>query len=279
MTVCRLRIPLVLALLVASCAPPPPPSEWEALEPGLEYRSFAGCGATIDLEGWIHVVRADPGRFRLALLAASAMDDGRALAAPRWAREHDLALVTNAGMYHPDFERHVGLMVDLDHENNPVAVTDYKSVLAFNPIREGLPEFVMADLDETTLERLREDYHTLIQNLRMISHLGENVWEPSDRRASTVALGVDASGRLLFVFAPASCSVHELNERLLGLPIEVRRLQYLEGGPEASLFARTSRGRTVGWSGAVPSGEPAGDAFWPIPNVIGLQRVEPAAAP
>ena len=92
--------------------------------------SFAGCGVGASDAGSVHVVRADPARFRLTLLAASAQPGGRALPVTRWAAEHDLVVATNAGMYHPDFERHVGLMVDRGHENNPVAVSDYKSVLA-----------------------------------------------------------------------------------------------------------------------------------------------------
>jgi uncharacterized protein YigE (DUF2233 family) len=269
------RLAIALLLLATGCGAPAPGPGWETIEDGLDFRSFAGCGTGASDAGSVHVVRADPARFRLTLLAASAQPGGRALPVTRWAADHDLVVATNAGMYHPDFVRHVGLMVDRGHENNPVAVSDYKSVLAFHPKRDGLDEFLFADLEETTLESLRQDYHTLIQNLRMISHRRANVWSPSDRRASTVALGVDSSGRLLFLFAGAGCSVHELNELLLRLPLDLARAQYLEGGPEASLFA-SAGGRTLGWSGAMPSAEPAGDAFWPVPNVIGLLRAEPS---
>jgi hypothetical protein len=257
-------VPLLLAvyiLALPACGAGP---SWETLEDGLELGVF----------GRITVVRVDPAGFEPELLCASRSDEPRSRPVSEWADDNGLVVATNAGMYHRDMIRHVGYLVDGDHVNNPVQVARYKSVLAMNPKRAGLPSYQLADLEQTTLEKLGEDYHTLVQNLRMISHRRTNVWAPSEEQWSTAALGVDGKGNLLFIFCRAQLSVNRLNDRLLELPIDLARAQYLEGGPEACLYIHAGQRRIL-LTGAVESGlgHDGGDGVsWPIPNVIGVVR-------
>jgi len=269
---------IAIALAAGGCAPPEAPEPgWEVLEPGLELGRFHLCDQPASEPPSLIVARASSERFALRLVAASAIEGGTPRPARDWALERGLAVATNAGMYREDYVRHVGLMIDGEHVNNPVEVRDFRSVLAFRPRTPSDPPFVLADLDETSVDELRERYDALVQNLRMIDASGRNVWEQNDRRTATAALGVDGRGRLLFLFNRSPRSVHDLVDCMLELPLDLRRAQYLEGGPEAALYVRAG-GRTLeflgSWSPA--SGETAGsDLAWPIPNVLGLERIPP----
>ena len=77
---------------------------------------------------------------------------------------------------------------------------------------------------------------------------------------------------MLFIFCRSPYSVYELIECLLGLPIDITRAQYLEGGPEASLYV-SAGGRALEFVGSFETGfNPSddNDSFWPLPNVIGV---------
>ncbi len=269
-----------IALIALGCAPPEARDPgWETLEPGLALGRFHLCDEQPEAPPALVVLRADPDRFAFRVLAASSTEERVSRTARDWAEVHDLAAVTNAGMFHPDYSRHVGLMIVGDHVNNGVAVRSYRSVLAFRPRDDGDPQFVLADLDETSLDELRDRYEVLVQNLRMIDANGANVWEPSDRSWTAAALGVDGRGRILMLFNRDPRSIHDLIDCLLELPLDVRRAQYLEGGPEAVLFVAAGE-RTLEFTGR---GSPIADestspAFaFPIPNVIGLERRESGA--
>ena len=247
---------------------------WETLEPGLAIGRFHLCDEPPEAPPSLVVLRADPDRFAFRVLTASATEERVPRTAREWAKLHDLAVVTNAGMFHPDYLRHVGLLIDGDHVNNGVPVRSYRSVLAFRPRDPSDSPFVLADLDETPLEHLRERFEVVVQNLRMIDASGENVWEPSARAWSAAALGTDGRGRILLLFNRDPRSIHDLIDCLLDLPIDVRRAQYLEGGPEAVLYVAGGN-RTLEFlgTGSPTADESAGLGFsFPIPNVIGLER-------
>jgi len=266
---------LAIALVTLGCSDREPRDPgWETLEPGLAIGRFHLCDEPPDAPPSLVVLRADPDRFAFRVLAASSTAERVPRTAREWAKLHDLAVATNAGMFHPDYLRHVGLMIDGDHVNNGVAVRSYRSVLAFRPRDASDPAFTLADLDETPLDELRDRYEVLVQNLRMIDAAGANVWEPSERAWSAASLGIDGRGRILMLFNRDPRSIHDLIDCLLELPIDVRRAQYLEGGPEAALFVAAGD-RTLEFlgSGSARADETSGSGFsFPIPNVIGLER-------
>jgi uncharacterized protein YigE (DUF2233 family) len=255
---------------------------WEVLDTGLSLAEFPSCSANPPGAAHLTVLRADPANFDFRLLAVSNIPEAVSLTAREWAEAHDLAVATNAGMYQTDYRTHVGYMADGEHVNSAARPKNYKSVLAFHPKRKRLPPFELADLEEKSFADLESSYRVLIQNLRMVDHRGVGVWAPSERRSSAVALGVDGSGRILFLFTRSPISVHDLIACLLSLPIDLRRAQYLEGGPEASLVVRTKEGIRE-WLGTYEGGftpEDPGKWAWRLPNVIGLtRRAPPAGAP
>jgi hypothetical protein len=66
--------------------------------------------------------------------------------------------------------------------------------------------------------------------------------------------------------------VHELVDALLALPLDLRQAMYVEGGPEAQLFARGG-GKEIERVGAFEAA-PAADNrdAWPVPNVVTAVR-------
>ncbi len=250
-------------------AVPAQPSGWETLEPGLEVRALDGPrGAAGD--GKIVVVRVDPARFELRLLNASA-GQGPSSTARGWAERAGASAAINASMYQEDYRTSVSLMRTRDHVNQRRVSKD-RTVLAFDPLERGLSPVRMIDRDCEELDRTARAYGTVVQSIRMISCERKNVWAPSERRTSAAAIGVDGKGRVLFIHARSAWPVHELVNALLALPLDLRQAMYVEGGPEAQLFARGG-GREIERVGAFEAA-PAADNrdAWPVPNVVAAVR-------
>jgi hypothetical protein len=243
---------------------------FRTLEQGLELGMFDGPpGASGD--GKIAVVRIDPRAFELRLLNASAPGQGARLSARQWATKAGAAAVINAGMYQADYRTSVSLMRTRDHVNQPRVSRD-RSALVFDPLDRTLPPVRLVDRDCDDLDAATRPYGTVIQSIRMVSFERKNVWAPSLRRASIAAIGMDGKGRVLLVHARSGWPVHDFVEALLALPIDLRRAMYLEGGPEAELYAQGG-GEQLERLGAF---ETAPDApvvdGWPLPNVIAAIR-------
>jgi hypothetical protein len=164
-------------------------------------------------------------------------------------------------------------MHDGDHVNSKTR-NHYLSAAAFGPKREGLPPFRIFDLDVDSLETIKKDYASVIQNLRLIKRPGENRWSKQDRKWSEAALGEDSAGRVLFIYSRTAFSMHEFNEILVQLPIGLQCAQHLEGGPEAQLYVK-SGDVEIEVVGSFETGFFDNDTnlhAWPIPNVIGISR-------
>jgi hypothetical protein len=240
---------------------------WQALEPGLEYALFDGPPAGVG-DRKIAVVRIDPARFELRLANASAPGEGEIRTARAWAYRTGASAAINASMYQEDYRSSVSLMRTRDHVNQRRLSKD-KAVLAFDPLVSGVQPVRIVDRECDDLGQAERRYGSLVQSIRMISCDRRNVWAPSDRRYSSAAVGLDSKGRVLFIHARTAWSVHELVNALLALPIDVARAMYVEGGPEAQLFARsgdTEIERVGGFEGAARAAE--NPRAWPVPNVL-----------
>lgn len=248
-------------------APAGSAAPWEALEPGLDYALFDGPAADAG-DHKIAVVRVDPARFELRLLNASAPGEGELRTAREWAYRAGASAAINASMYQEDFRSSVSLMRTREHVNQRRLSKD-KAVLAFDPLVSGVAPVRIVDRACEDFGRAEARYGSLVQSIRMISCDRRNVWAPSDRRFSTAAIGIDARGRVLFIHARSPWPVNELVTALLSLPIDIAQAMYVEGGPEAQLFAR-SRSREIervgGFEGAARAAE--NPKAWPVPNVI-----------
>jgi hypothetical protein len=266
----------------ASPAPPAPPAApagpqapWQVLEPGLEVVELDGPEAESG-DRRITVVRVDPARFELRLLSASAPGQEGTATARAWAYRAGASAVINAAMYQEDHRTSVSLMKSGDHVNQRRVSKD-KAVLAFDPIVSGVPPVRIVDRECERLEDAAARYATLVQSIRMVSCDRRNVWAPSERRFSAAAIGTDRAGRVLFIHARTAWPVHELVDALLAAPLDLAQAMYVEGGPEAQLYARGG-GKELERIGTFESADTNARA-WPVPNVVAAIRKAPPQQP
>jgi hypothetical protein len=241
---------------------------WEALEPGLEYALIDGPPSGRG-DRKIAVVRIDPARFELRLLNASHPEGGTLLSARGWAHRAGASAAINASMYQEDYRTSVSLMRTREHVNQRRVSKD-KAVLAFDPLVAGVPSVRIVDRECEDLGAAEKRYGTLVQSIRMVSCDRRNVWSPSQRRFSTAAIGLDGTGRVLFIHARTPWPVHDRVRALLDLPLELAQAMYVEGGTEAQLFVRGG-GREIERVGGFQRTADNGYA-WPVPNVIAAVR-------
>jgi hypothetical protein len=261
---------LAAALCAALLAGAAPGAPWQPLEPGLDYALLDGPpGAPGD--GKIAIVRVDPQRFRLVLLNASAPGQNALFTARAWAHRAGASAAINASMYGQDFRTAVSLMRTRAHVNQ-ARVSKDKAVLAFDALDASLPPVRLIDRDCEDLADASKGYGSLVQSIRVVSCDRKVVWAAAERRFSMAMIALDGKGRVLFVHARSAWPVHVLAQALLAAPIDLRQAMYVEGGPEAQLYARGG-GREVERIGAFEAA-PAADnrEAWPVPNVLAAVR-------
>ncbi len=258
---------------VARAAAMPAPAPWRTLGPGLEFAVFAAPSTAPSGDARIRVLRVDPDQWELRLLCATAPDQGRSLTPREWCRRNGLAAAVNASMYAQDYRTSVSLLRSRGHVNNP-RVTRHKAVLAFDPLDGGVPPVQIIDREQQDFEGLSLRYGSLVQSIRMVSLDGRNVWERQPESWSALAAGMARDGRVLFIHVQIPLPMHELIEILLALPLDLRNLMYLEGGPPAQMFVQAG-GETIELAGVLRGGgRMAGHESIPspVPNVIGVVR-------
>lgn len=255
---------------------PPRAAGFRMLEPGLEWGVFEAPQPSTRGDSKIRVLRIDPTRFEVVLANASAPgEEGKTRTAREWSTAKDLVAAINASMFATDYRTSVSLMRTRDHVNNPRLSKD-NAVLLFDPEggKKGLPAARIADRTCDDFEALREQYRGQVQNIRMISCDRRNVWAPQKRYWSTALVGQDGKGRLLFIHARSPWSTHDLIDNLLGLPIDLVRAMYVEGGPEAQLYVKSGDFEEE-HVGSYETGFFERDdntRAWPVPNVLGITR-------
>jgi hypothetical protein len=250
------------------------PEAWTVVAPGMEFRTFAVTERESVDDSQITILRIDPELWELVLIGKSwaGVSDNRT--AKDWCEEYGLTSAINAGMFDVDGTTHVGHLSSKGHTNSR-PVNKYMSVAAFDPKREEFPEFRLFDLDvpDVTMDTIRRDFSSVVQNLRFIKKPCENRWSQQKEKWSEAALGEDSSGRVLFIFTRSPFSMHDLNLSLLSLGIGLVAAQHLEGGPEAQLYLQAGS-VTQELMGSYETSFQENDEnaeLWPIPNIIGVR--------
>jgi len=210
---------------------------WTELEPGLELARFDSKTRESEAWGDLVVLRVDPGVWDLKVVAATLQTDDQNRNIRKWSEEFDLTAAINAGMYQADKKTHVGYCL-VDGQVISKYPNKYRSAAAFDPVDDADPEFRIFDLDEVSLEDIKERYSTVVQNLRLIKRSGKNRWEQSGARWREAALGEDSRGRALLISCRKAWSMHDFNEILLALPLELECAQHLEGSGTARFWLR-----------------------------------------
>ncbi|QWR78420.1 phosphodiester glycosidase family protein [Candidatus Magnetomonas plexicatena] len=269
MPILLFRIFLVSLALAASTAHGLE-ANWIKLDTGMEFAEFEASADTTGDKVKISVLRVNPRDFELKLFTTSDLG-GESMTAKEWAKKFKLLAVTNAGMYQEDGKTSVGFMKSKGRILNSRIAKAYKTMLALEPKNKYDRDFEIIDMecekDNTTINR----YKTVIQNIRMISCNQENVWTPQTNSWSVAALGMDKSGNILFLMSVTPLSVHDFIKIILQLPLKIHVAMYLEGGKQASLYINAG-GREIQRAGKSGININTSDAFWPIPNVLGLVK-------
>ena len=251
-----------------------PDTPWETLEPGLELGTFPAPLKSNYGDSLIRVLRINFDQFRFKLLNASATPQKKRMSVKDWVNQHGLVAGINASMYQKDLLTSVSLMQTGDRVNSTWLSKD-KTILAFDPQDGSLPPVRIIDRDCEDFPKLRKLYKTLIQSIRMVSCRRENVWQQRSKKWSASAIGSDGSGRLLFIHSRSPYSTHDLIDMLLELPIDLQRAMYVEGGSDAQLYIHSGK-KEYEFLGSYSTGSHENDdnqVSWPVPNVIGIERV------
>jgi len=244
---------------------------WKELEPGLFFARIDAPVKSHVGDSRITILKIDPDYFNFKLVSAKEKPE-KNKTAEEWAKSEGLVAVVNAGMYRiSDFKTNVSYMKNYDFINNGSLSHD-NSMLAFNRKTETVPKIQIIDLRYEDWEEWKYLYNSYIQGIRMIDCKQTNRWSQQDKRFSMVCIAMDKKGKVLFIFTRSPYSVHDFINMLLSLPLEIYNAQYLEGGPEASLYINTG---SFEWKqfGSFETGfveHDKNDIFWAIPNVIGI---------
>ncbi len=278
MRLCPLLLAALVLLLLGAA-----PSPWTTVEPGLDLGIFESPTKSDVGDSKIHVLRIDPDRFELVLLNASADPELGNRTARQWVETEGLVAAINPSMYGADHKTSVAHMERAGHVNNRRWSKD-NDVLAFDPVAVSDAPVTIIDSRCDDRDSVAPRYRTLIQSIRMLRCDGVNVWSQQDKRWSHAVVGIDGDGRALFIHARSPWSTHDFIDLLLALPLDLKRLQYAEGGPEASLYLKAGE-TEVDRFGSYETGfyeSDDNDRAWPLPNVLGVRRpspTPPAAAP
>ena len=269
--------PIMIFVLLLLIPPGMAHGEWQTLAPGMELGKFPASQPSSAGDSIITILRIDPNRWSLEFVGLSLDNESGGQTARRWSKAHRLTAAINAGMFGTDYSTHIGHLRFRDHVNND-NVNSYQSVAAFDPRREGLPHFRIFDLDSpgVSMQTIRQEYASAVQNLRLIKRPGLNQWSQQEKTWSEAALGEDESGRILFIFCRSPYSMHDLNEELLALDIGLVSAQHLEGGPQAQLYINTgdTEVELSGSHGTSFRDDNDISSAWPIPNVLGVRPRE-----
>ncbi len=248
-------------------------NNWELLESGLEYAEFLSPQKSLMGDSKIRVLRINTNYFDLQLLNASEEKNGALKTTKQWSEKYNLIAAINASMYQNDYLSSVSFMKNKTHINNPRLSKD-NTILAFNPKIKGIPKIKLIDRDCDDFNGWKNKYHTLVQNIRMISCDKKNVWAQQKKQWSTAAIGVDNDKHILFIHVQSHYTTHDIINILQSLPLSLTGLMYVEGGPPAQMYINTEKEthELHGSNKSYFSNHLKSQTFVPVPNVIGIVR-------
>jgi phosphodiester glycosidase len=243
---------------------------WDAAAPGLEVAHLEAPRGSAAEGAEVTVVRIDPARYRFSLLSAKLEGRDPPPTIDQWVEQHGVAGAINASMYQADNLTALGFMRDGTRVNNNGWTRD-KAVFVAEPLKPGLPHARLLDRTCDDAAGIARRYRLVVQSIRMLDCGGRNVWAEQDRRWSAACVGTDSAGHVLLVHCRRPVSTHALVDALLALPLGLKRLMYVEGGPQAALYVRVGGRTVVSEVGRPAEGGLLAEAarvFVPLPNAL-----------
>ena len=254
-------------------------ASWNDVGEGLSYQIFDAEKKSLIGDSKIVVVKINPNIYNINLFSSEQYKHER-LTAKEWSEKYNLTVVINAGMFQTDHSSNVGYMKEFDYMNNGY-INSYQSVAAFNPKNPNMDPFKIFDIEKINgvlkkghIREIINNYNSVVQNLRLIKRPKENRWSQQKKKWSEVALAEDKDGNVLLFFCRSPYSMYDFNEMLINLPINIECAQHLEGGPEASLYIKSSDVE-LAFNGSYESFFVEADnnnTFWTLPNIIGFTK-------
>lgn len=248
---------------------------WDSLDIGLSVAEIQSPVKSEFGTNVITILKINPIQYEFVMINATAEDSVKRTVAG-WCREKNLMGAVNAGMFKlTDGLTNTGYMKNFTHINNPLlTAANYKLVLALNPKSKNLALMQIVDLECEDWNKLKTEYNTYAQGLRVINCRSEVAWKKSVKKWSMVLWGIDNAGNALWIFTRSPLEVAVFAGLLLKLDIGIERVMYLEGGPEGSLFLNHPNKKLL-LMGSYETGFNENDNnewFWSVPNVIGIRK-------
>ncbi len=256
---------------------------WKELDKGLSLAILNAPVKSLLGDSKITILKIDPEYFEFDLVCASEKKF-ELLTRPLdvWAKEQKFIAAINAGMFdgndatQPNLAgiTNRGYTKDFDHYNNTQATKD-KMVICFNPKDSTVPRFRIADIENCeNFELLKKKYNTLIQGIRMIDCKQKNRWFIDQKIWSICVMGMDKDGNALFIHCRSPYTMYNFTNMILKMPLNIKTMIYLEGGPESSFYlsTNTTKIRQVGSYETGFNPDDKNNRFWQIANVVGIRK-------
>ncbi len=253
------------------------PVNWQELEKGLSYASIDSPVKSSHSDSKIEVLKIDPAYFSFHLLCAGEKKSN-SKKADEWCKEYKMIAGVNASMFKLDgnFNQSTGYLKNKNYTNNGILNNAYKNNFAFNTNDTAASAPHIVDLSCENWSAVKNKYTSFSQSLRMLDCDARNTGQPQQKKWSMVLLGEDKNHHILFIFVRSPYTVHAYINILNSLPLQLTRLMYLEGGPEASFYLNHPKLKKE-CAGSYETGFNENDnnkTFWDIPNMITIRKKE-----
>lgn len=242
---------------------------------GLLYAEVDAPDKSVVNDSKLTILKIDPRQFEFEFLTASEHGNQPRIA-PDWALEFNKTIIVNAGMYsYNRTQSNKGFMKNYDHYNNPKKSDYYNAMLAMHPKDKGKLPFEIIDITCQNWEKVKHEYHSFCQAMRMMSCDGTAMEfsKRPDQSCSMIVAATDTTGNLFFIFTRSPYTHKVMISYMQQMPFNLRTAVYLEGGPEASLYINTGDTIIAKFGSYVSNtcDNDNNDHFWKIPNVISLK--------
>jgi hypothetical protein len=248
---------------------------WKELMQGLLYAEVDAPDKSVVNDSKLTILKIDPRCFDFEFLTASERGNQPRIA-PDWAAEFNKNIVINAGMYsYNRTQSNKGFMKNYEHYNNPKKSDYYNAMLAMHPKDKNKLPFEIIDITCRDWEKVKHEYHSFCQAMRMMSCDGTAMQfsKRPDQSCSMVVAATDTTGNLYIVFTRSPYTHKAMIGYMQQMPFNLRTAVYLEGGPEASIYINTGDTIIAKFGSYVSNtcDNDNNDHFWKIPNVISLK--------
>jgi hypothetical protein len=248
---------------------------WVELETGLQYALIDAPVKSTLADSKIDVLKINPRYFKFQLLSAGEKKTD-AKTAKQWCESYKVIAGINASMFklENDFKQSTGYMKNYAYVNNSILNGSYKNIFAFNAKDSSSPAAHIIDISCEDWNTLKNKYNSFSQSIRMLDCSAQNTWQQQQKKWSMILLGEDTEGNILFIFTRSPYQVYAFINILSSLDLKLKRLMYLEGGPESSFYLNHPK-MNVEKFGSYETGFNENDTnqqYWAIPNMIAITR-------